>query len=101
MKSLEGTRNEYTGKYITEESVVFEGRYSPVNNMKLSNKTTPEEAVKMLQEMQGVDVYAKKDIPEHLHYKSHPNIGDLLLISKGEVVFRPLSISTEANCILM
>ena len=80
--------------------MVFEGRHSPVNNMKLSNKTTVEEVVKKLKLMQGVDVYAKKDIPEHLHYKWHQNIGDVLLVSHGEVVISPFPLCMKHFIVL-
>ncbi len=76
--------------YLKKEDVAFVGESGPSNNFKVaSNKTTVAQAMKSLATWKGINVYAKKDIPEHMHYKENKKVLDILLVSAGKEIVMP------------
>jgi len=49
----------------------------------LKNTSQTEEAVRQLSRFPGIQVYAKKNIPDHLGFRDNDMIFDILLISNG------------------
>ena len=45
-----------------------------------------------LNKIQGVDIYRHKDIPEHLHYKNHKFIHEIILKAKPGVYIEIISV---------
>lgn len=46
------------------------------------NETDIDYVYKTLHKVDNIEIYKKKDIPEHLHYKENVRIGDLVIITK-------------------
>lgn len=51
------------------------------NNKKIK-ETDIDYVYKTLHKVDNIEIYKKKDIPEHLHYKENVRIGDLVIITK-------------------
>ncbi len=83
MSSYKDKKWGLIGEHIKKEAVKFVQESGPMTSLQVSKKTTVKKAYKALKKFKGINVYTKAETPEHLHYKNHRNILDILLYSNG------------------
>ena len=55
----------------------------PMTNIKVAEGVSVDAVMKNLSRFPGVTFYKKEDIPDHLHYKDHDLIYDIIMITQG------------------
>jgi len=70
---------EYIDPDLLEKAV----EKAAFTHIALTDQARLDEALASLYEWQGVDVYAKEDIPDHLGFRDNDLILDILVVSKG------------------
>ncbi len=84
MSSYEGKAFGNLGSYLAKEDVEYMTEYGAELSIKVANSTTPDAVYEKLVKWTEFDVYKKADIPDHLHFRDHRNILDILMVSKGK-----------------
>lgn len=74
----------YLSSYVDKEEIEYVTGHGPQVGIQVSDTTTVDAVYAKLKKWTGMDVYKKADIPDHLHFRDHRNMFDLLMVSKGK-----------------